>query len=79
VEFYGIGTTEKSPFCVDVTARGTGRPRLASDPTIPCHRLIRALNRIAGVADAAHGDAGRERSFRDLATIERDSTFCAAG
>jgi len=52
-----------------------GRPRLASDsrqsrappdPRAEPHRRV---------ADAAHGEPAAERSFRDLATIERDSTL----
>src|SRR2546429_1405871 len=47
VEFYGVGTTEKSPFWLDVTARGTAGHGSRPTPDNPVHRLIRALNRIA--------------------------------
>src|SRR5437762_3559985 len=74
VEFYGVGTTEKSPFWLDVTARGTAGHGSRPTPDNPVHRLIRALNRIADWRTPLHVTATRDRSFRDLATIERDST-----
>ena len=74
VEFYGIGTTEKSPFWLDVTARGTAGHGSRPTPDNPVHRLIRALNRIAEWRTPLTVTPAVERSFRDLATIERDST-----
>ena len=74
VEFYGIGTTEKSPFWLDMTARGTPGHGSRPSPDNPVHRLIRALNRIADWRTPLTVTATVERSFRDLATIERDST-----
>jgi acetylornithine deacetylase/succinyl-diaminopimelate desuccinylase-like protein len=73
VEFYGIGTTEKSPFWLDVTARGTAGHGSRPTPDNPVHRLIRALNRIAEWRTPLILTPAVERSFRDLATIERDS------
>jgi acetylornithine deacetylase/succinyl-diaminopimelate desuccinylase-like protein len=76
VDYYGVGTTEKSPFWLDVTARGTAGHGSRPTPDNPVHRLVRALDRIAEWS-------GRtplvitptvERYFRDLATIERDTT-----
>ncbi len=75
VEFYGIGTTEKSPFWLDVTARGTAGHGSRPTPDNPVHRLIRALNRIAEWRTPLTVTPAGERSFRDLATIERDSTL----
>src|SRR3989454_11421789 len=75
VEFYGVGTTEKSPFWLDVTARGTAGHGSRPTPDNPVHRLIRALNRIAEWRTPLTVIPAVERSFRDLATIERDSTF----
>jgi len=75
VEFYGIGTTEKSPFWLDVTARGTAGHGSRPTPDNPVHRLIRALNRIAEWRTPLTVTPAAERSFRDLATIERDSTL----
>src|SRR5437867_5729926 len=39
VEFYGVGTTEKSPFWLDVTARGTAVHGCRPPPDNPAHRL----------------------------------------
>ena len=74
VEFYGVGTTEKSPFWLDVTARGTAGHGSRPTPDNPVHRLIRALDRIAEWRTPLTVTPAAERSFRDLATIERDST-----
>src|SRR6266567_4803416 len=75
VQFYGIGTTEKSPFWLDVTARGTAGHGSRPTPDNPVHRLIRALNKIAEWRTPLTVTPAAERSFRDLATIERDSTL----
>jgi acetylornithine deacetylase/succinyl-diaminopimelate desuccinylase-like protein len=74
VEFYGIGTTEKSPFWLDVTARGTAGHGSRPTPDNPVHRLVRALNRVAEWKTPLIVTPAAERSFRDLATIERDTT-----
>ena len=74
VVFYGVGTTEKSPFWLDVTARGTAGHGSRPTPDNPVHRLIRALNRIASWQTPLVVTPAAERSFRDLATIEQDTT-----
>jgi acetylornithine deacetylase/succinyl-diaminopimelate desuccinylase-like protein len=74
VEFYGIGTTEKSPFWLDVTARGTAGHGSRPTPDNPVHRLIRSLSRVAEWKTPLIVTPAAERSFRDLATIERDTT-----
>jgi acetylornithine deacetylase/succinyl-diaminopimelate desuccinylase-like protein len=74
VQFYGVGTTEKSPFWLDVTARGTAGHGSRPTPDNPVHRLIRALNRIAEWRTPLTVTPAAERSFRDLAGVERDST-----
>ena len=74
VEFYGVGTTEKSPFWLDVTARGTAGHGSRPTPDNPVHRLVRALNCIADWRTPLTVTPAVERSFHDLATIERDST-----
>src|SRR2546430_3761557 len=48
IEYYGVGTTEKSPFWLEVTARGTAGHGSPPTPDNPVHRLVRALNRTAG-------------------------------
>lgn len=75
VEYYAIGTTEKSPFWLDVTARGTAGHGSRPTPDNPVHRLIRALNRVADWKTPLIVTPAAERSFRDLATIERDTTM----
>ena len=75
VEYYGIGTTEKSPFWLDATARGTAGHGSRPTPDNPVHRLVRALNKIADWQTPLIVTPTVERSFRDLSTIERDSTM----
>src|SRR2546421_177505 len=74
VEFYGIGTTEKSPFWLDVTAHGTAGHGSRPTPDNPVHRLVRALQRIANWQTPLIVTPAAERSFRELPSIERDST-----
>src|SRR5260370_34477416 len=75
VAYYEIGTTEKSPFWLDATARGTAGHGSRPTPDNPVHRLVRALNQIAAWQTPLVVTPTVERSFRDLSTIERDSTF----
>jgi acetylornithine deacetylase/succinyl-diaminopimelate desuccinylase-like protein len=72
VEYYGIGTTEKSPFWLDVTSRGT--PGHGSRPTAdnPVHRLLRALARLEAHRTPLVVTPVVERYFRELAAIEGD-------
>jgi len=74
IEFYGIGTTEKSPFWLDVTAHGTAGHGSRPTPDNPVHRLVRALDRIANWQTPLSVTPAVERSFRDLAGVERDTT-----
>ena len=73
VDYYGIGTTEKSPFWLDLTARGTAGHGSRPTPDNPVHRLVRALDRIADWRTPLVVTPAVERYFRDLATIETDS------
>jgi acetylornithine deacetylase/succinyl-diaminopimelate desuccinylase-like protein len=75
IDFYGVGTTEKSPLWLDVTARGTAGHGSRPTPDNPVHRLVRVLDRIADWQTPLVVTPAVERSFRDLATIERDSTL----
>src|SRR3989440_1391667 len=75
VQYYGIGTTEKSPFWLDAIARGTAGHGSRPTPDNPVHRLVRALNKIAAWQTPLTVTTPVERSLRDLATIERDSTL----
>jgi acetylornithine deacetylase/succinyl-diaminopimelate desuccinylase-like protein len=75
VDYYGVGTTEKSPFWLDMTARGTAGHGSRPTPDNPVHRLIRALQRIADWSGRSPVVVTPvvERYFRDLAQLERDS------
>ena len=73
VQFYGVGTTEKSPYWLDVTARGTAGHGSRPTPDNPVNRLVRALSKIADWQTPLLVTPTVERSFRDLATIERDT------
>src|SRR2546422_4522375 len=70
VEFYGVGTTEKSPFWLDVTARGTAGHGSRPTPDNPVHRLIRALNRIAEWRTPLTVSPAAARAFRHRATVQ---------
>ena len=74
VQFFGVGTTEKSPYWLDVTARGTAGHGSRPTPDNPVNRLVRALSKIADWQTPLLVTPTVERSFRDLATIERDTT-----
>ncbi len=72
IEYYGVGTTEKSPFWLDVTARGTAGHGSRPTPDNPVHRLVRALGRIAGYQTPLVVTPATERYLRDLSAIEAD-------
>src|SRR2546425_2453623 len=61
VEYVGVGTTEKSPFWLEVTAHGTAGHGSRPPPHNPGHRLGRGVGRVAAdqkpplVAPAAGG------------------------
>ena len=74
IDYFGVGTTEKSPFWLDVTARGTPGHGSRPTPDNPVHRLIRALDRIADWRTPLVVTSGVERYFRDLSGLETDST-----
>lgn len=73
VEYYAVGTTEKSPFWLDVTVRGTPGHGSRPTPDSPVHRLVRALARIEAYQTPIVVIPTVERYFRDLATLETDS------
>jgi acetylornithine deacetylase/succinyl-diaminopimelate desuccinylase-like protein len=69
----GIGTTEKSPFWLDVTARGTSGHGSRPTPDNPVHRLVRALERLDRYEAPLIVTPTVERYFRELARKETDS------
>src|SRR5256886_17134315 len=72
IEYYGVGTTEKSPFWLNLTAHGTPGHGSRPTPDNPVHRLVRALSRIAAYQTPLVVTPAVERYFRDLSTIETD-------
>jgi len=73
VEYYGIATTEKSPFWLDIIARGTAGHGSRPTPDNPVHRLVRALDRIAAWRTSLIVTPTVDRYFRDLATVVPDT------
>src|SRR5205823_2482336 len=78
IEYYGVGTTEKSPFWLNLTAHGTPGHGSRPTPDNPVHRLVRALSRIAAYQTPLVVTPAVERYFRDLSTIETDQARRAA-
>ena len=72
IEYYGVGTTEKSPFWLNLTAHGTAGHGSRPTPDNPVHRLVRTLARIAAYQTPLVVTPAVERYFRDLSTIELD-------
>ena len=72
IEYYGVGTTEKSPFWLNLTAHGTAGHGSRPTPDNPVHRLVRTLARIAAYQTPLVVTPAVERYFRDLSTIEPD-------
>src|SRR4029077_16132298 len=78
VEYYGVGTTEKSPFWLNVTAHGTPGHGSRPTPDHPVHRLALALSRLGGYPTPLVVTPAVERYFRDLSTLETDQGRRAA-
>ena len=78
IEYYGVGTTEKSPFWLNLTAHGTAGHGSRPTPDNPVHRLVRALSRIAAYQTPLVVTPTVQRYFRDLSTIEADPARRAA-
>ena len=72
VEYYGIGITEKAPYWLNVTSRGT--PGHGSRPVAdnPVHRLVRALARLEAYETPLVVTPTVERYFRALAPLQGD-------
>src|SRR5256714_7804625 len=70
IEYYGVGTTEKSPMWLEVTARGTAGHGSRPTPDNPVHRLVRALYRIAAYQTPLVVTPVVGRYLRDLSTIQ---------
>ena len=72
IDYYGVGTTEKSPFWLVATAHGTAGHGSRPTPDNPVHRLVRALDRIATYETPLVLTPATERYLADLATLEPD-------
>jgi len=74
VTYVGIGVTEKSPFWLNVTARGTAGHGSRPTPDNAVERLVRALNRITEWETPFVVTPAAARFFRDLSRREPDAT-----
>jgi acetylornithine deacetylase/succinyl-diaminopimelate desuccinylase-like protein len=74
IEYYGVGTTEKSPFWLTVATHGMAGHASRPTPDNAVHRLVRALERIATYSTPLLVVPATERYLRDLSTIEPDPT-----
>src|SRR5881392_471618 len=66
IEYYGVGTTEKSPFWLNLTAHGTPGHGSRPTPDNPVHRLVRDLSTI-------ETDQARRAALADVRAALRDS------
>ena len=71
-EYYGVGVTEKVPYWLRITARGTPGHGSIPRPDNAAERIARALGRIAAYRTPIKLTPPAERYFKDLATRERD-------
>src|SRR5258708_8666011 len=78
VEYYGVGTTEKSPFWLNLVAHGTPGHGSRPTPDNHVHRLVRALSRIAAYQTPLVVTPAVERYLHDLPTSETDPARRAA-
>jgi acetylornithine deacetylase/succinyl-diaminopimelate desuccinylase-like protein len=72
-EYYGVGVTEKIPYWIRLTARGSAGHGSIPRPDNPSARLARALGRIATYRTPIKLTPPAARYFKDLATRETDS------
>lgn len=71
-EYYGVGVTEKIPYWVRLTARGSPGHGSLPRPDNAAARLVRALGRVAGYETPLRLTPPAERYFKDLASREAD-------
>ena len=71
-EYYGVGVTEKVPYWVRITARGSPGHGSIPRPDNAAARISRALGRIAAYQTPIRLTPPAERYFKDLATRETD-------
>ena len=71
-EYYGIGVTEKVPYWLRLTARGSAGHGSIPRPDNAAARISRALGRIAAWRTPVRLTPPAERYFKDLSTREAD-------
>jgi acetylornithine deacetylase/succinyl-diaminopimelate desuccinylase-like protein len=71
-EYYGVGVTEKVPYWVRLTARGSAGHGSIPRPDNASARIARALGRIAAYETPIKLTPPAERYFKDLASRETD-------
>jgi len=71
-EYYGVGVTEKVPYWLRITARGSPGHGSIPRPDNAAARIARALGRIAAYQTPIKLTPPAERYFKDLATRESD-------
>jgi acetylornithine deacetylase/succinyl-diaminopimelate desuccinylase-like protein len=71
-EYYGVGVTEKVPYWLRLTARGSPGHGSVPRPDNASERIGRALGRIAAFQTPIRLTPPAERYFKDLATREHD-------
>jgi acetylornithine deacetylase/succinyl-diaminopimelate desuccinylase-like protein len=71
-EYYGVGATEKVPYWLRISARGSPGHGSIPRPDNAAGRIARALGRIAAWRTPIKLTPPAERYFRDLATRETD-------
>jgi acetylornithine deacetylase/succinyl-diaminopimelate desuccinylase-like protein len=71
-EYYGIGVTEKVPYWLRISARGSPGHGSIPRPDNAAARIARALGRVAAYRTPVKLTPPAEQYFRDLATRERD-------
>lgn len=72
VQYYGIGVTEKIPYWLRLTARGSPGHGSVPRPDNAAARLSRALGRIAAWESPVQVTPAAARFLRDLSTREQD-------
>jgi acetylornithine deacetylase/succinyl-diaminopimelate desuccinylase-like protein len=71
-EYYGVGVTEKVPYWLRITARGSPGHGSIPRPDNAAARISRALGRIAAYQTPIKLTPPAERYFKDVATRETD-------
>ena len=72
IEYYGVGVTEKVPYWLRITARGSPGHGSIPRPDNAAARISRALGRVAAYETPIKLTPPAERYFKDLATREPD-------